>query len=104
MPFVWIHADIPLPERYRAAAKRYRYVRGALAGQLQITQRRDADPAPVGDPDLGFHSRVLEGFAVGPEEMLKEGDRVFAQNYPCVDGQTLESEGRVSSDEDYEDD
>lgn len=100
VPFVWIHASIPLSERYADEAKRYHDLRGALAGQLDVSQRPGADPAPTGDQSLGFHSQVMEGFAFGPEDMLEDGEMVFARNYPCVDAETIEMEWRLASDED----
>jgi hypothetical protein len=70
-PFVWIHAGAPLPLRYATRAKQYPGLTGALAGQLDIEQRADAEPLE-GNPLFGFHSQVLEGYAYSSEELLED--------------------------------
>jgi hypothetical protein len=108
-PFVWIHAGIPLPMCYARQAKQNPGLTGALAGQLDIGQRADAEPLE-GNPLYGFNSRVLEGYANNADELLEDGDLGAVRNYPCADApkmgmaQLLESDLDVEDDYDEEDD
>lgn len=102
-PFVWIHAGIPLPMRYARQAEQNPGMTGALARQLDIGQRADAEPLE-GNPLFGFHSRVLKGYANNAEELLEAGDLGAVRNYPCADAPKMGMERMLESDLDVEDD
>ncbi|KAJ9094742.1 hypothetical protein QFC21_005900 [Naganishia friedmannii] len=88
-PFVWVHADIELPERYTAVEGAQR---GALAGHLEVGQMSERHLAPVDGRNMtnGFHSHVLEGWTYGPGELLEDGDFVGPiGNYACVEASSV---------------
>lgn len=61
VPFVWMHASCPLADGYPAEVERYHDLRvGTLAGELDIHQQLNAKLIE-GNPELGFHAKVLEG-------------------------------------------